>query len=258
MICTLTPEDLPRLELAAESGEAAEAAGRILCLTAAYGLSRPFVRFWAGEAGAYVSLLDGQTVAVPAESEEGREELAAFLTMQPEIRGVRSTAAFARVLQDYSPGAWPEMKTGLVMTPDRAFIAPETPTESLSPRELYPLLRSCFAEGLAPFDSWYPDVSHRLRHGLCRVAGIKENGVPAACAMTVAQWPGGALIGAVATRPDCRGRGYASACVTALTAAMQAEGFRVLLSPKNENARRLYARLGFVPCGEWGAVERNT
>lgn len=260
MIRVLTPGDQVRLARAAERarpGDPLEAAGRILCLAAAYGLSRPFVRFWSGEAGAFVSLLDGQAVAVPSRTGEGREELAVFLAMQPEIREVRSTAAFGRFLAERNPETWTGGKTGEVMTPGEPVAPPARPVEALTPRELYPLLQSGFGEGLPPFEGWYPDVSHRLRHGLCRVAGIRENGIPAASAMTVAEWPGGALIGAVATRPDCRRRGLASVCVTALTAALQAEGRRVLLSPKNDHARRLYARLGFLPFGDWGSVIRS-
>lgn len=227
----LSLDDLRRLA-ADGTGETMEAAGRILCLAVSYGLERPFVRFWSGEAGAFVSLLDGQAVVVPSRTGEGREEVAVFLTMQPEIRAVRSTAAFARFLAENCPEAWSAVKTGEVMTPDRVFFPPDRPIEPLPPRELYPLLQSGFGAELPPFEGWYPDVSHRLRHGLCRVAALRENGIPAACAMTVAEWPGGALIGAVTTRPDCRGRGYASACVSSLTAALQAEGRRVLLSQK--------------------------
>ena len=260
MIRVLRPEDHLRLTQAAETtrpGDPVEAAGRILCLAAAYGLSRPFIRFWSGEADAFISLLDGQAVVVPSRTSEGREELMTFLTMQPEIRAVRSTAAFARFLTQRQPGIWFGIKTGEVMTPSGPLSLPDRSVESLPPRELYPLLQSGFQEGLPPFESWYPDVSHRLRHGLCRVVGIRENGIPAASAMTVAEWTGGALIGAVTTRPDCRGRGLASSCVSALASDLLAEHRRVLLSPKNDYARRLYAHLGFVPFGDWGSVNRQ-
>ena len=120
-------------------------------------------------------------------------------------------------------------------------------------KQLYPLLVSCFASGIPPFDVWYADVSHRQRHGLCRIAAVLEDGVPVAGAMTVAACGGGALIGAVATRRESRGRGYASACVSRLTRALMKEGRQVYLSPKNETARRIYSRLGFIETGEWGA-----
>ena len=102
----------------------------------------------------------------------------------------------------------------------------------------------------------YADVHHRLRHGLCRLAAVETDGGVAACAMTTAECAGGAVIGAVATLPDYRGRGYASACVSTLAASLQKEGRRIYLSPKNAGAQRLYAGLGFVPCGEWGTLQR--
>ena len=120
------------------------------------------------------------------------------------------------------------------MSPARTFALAEQGAAKAveSPRELYPLLSACFSEGLPSFDGWYADVSHRLRHGCCRIAVVHENGRPVACAMTTAEGGGAALIGAVATHPDFRGRGYASACVAYLTALLQQERRQVFLSPR--------------------------
>ena len=66
----------------------------------------------------------------------------------------------------------------------------------------------------------------------------------------------GLLLGAVATCYAARGRGLASACVTALTHDCLKDGKKVYISPKNDAAATLYARLGFVACGEWGKVQK--
>ena len=88
----------------------------------------------------------------------------------------------------------------------------------------------------------------------------RSHGAPPRRRLRMSPWLaallGGAVIGAVATLPDYRGRGYASACVSTLAASLQKEGRRIYLSPKNAGAQRLYAGLGFVPCGEWGTLQR--
>ena len=92
---------------------------------------------------------------------------------------------------------------------------------------------------------------------MCPIAAVHEDGRPVACAMTTAEGGGAALIGAVATHPDFRGRGYASACVAYLTALLQQERRQVFLSPKNEPAHRLYRRLGYVDTGRWGSLVKE-
>lgn len=227
-----------------------EAAVRIAGLAAAYGTERPFVRFWSGEGGSRIALMDG--LATVAACPQEREELALFLSMHPEIAAVRTDAALAQTL---AAAGW-AVKTGEVMTPAVRFAPPEAPVEALPAREMYPVLAAVFGETVPPFDVWYADVSHRLRHDAARIAGIRENGQAVAVAMTTAECSGAALIGAVATLPASRGKGYAAACVSSLAAQLQREGRRVLLSPKNDRAKALYTRLGFVVCGEWGLAER--
>lgn len=235
-----------------------EAAVKLLGLAEAYG-GQPFVRFWridgpAGAAG-YLSLLDGTAVlallsgAVP----ETEEETAAFLAMQPEIRCVRTSEGTGRRI---AGEGW-RLETGAVMTPAPSLQEPSKAPVNLTPREIYPVLQACFGGAVPPFSPWYVDVSHRLRHGNCRIVGFREGGGAAACAMTTAECAGAAVIGAVATLPSCRGKGYASADVLTLAHALAGEGRRVYLSPKNEAARRLYAILGFAECGRWAELSRS-
>ena len=226
-----------------------EAAVRIRSLWEFYGAGRPFCRFWRWGENGRISLMEGTAVLYTG-GETGEEELAAFLTMSPDIERVRTDGATARRLAERI-GCTAE--TGAVMSPSGPPVESPVTCVDLPPRDLYPLLVSCFASGIPPFDVWYADVSHRQRHGLCRIAAVLEDGVPVAGAMTVAECGGGALIGAVATRRESRGRGYASACVSRLTRALMKEGRQVYLSPKNETARRIYSRLGFIETGEWGA-----
>ena len=227
--------------------EDADAAVKIAAQVCAYGFSRPFLRVYAGEDGSVLSVLDGAATLYPGTD---AEEALLFLRMSPDVHALRTDAETAKRFAD-SLGV--PCQTGVTMEYRGDPVLSEG-AETLSPREAYPLLAAVFGDTLPPYDVWYADVSHRLRHGLCRIAGVLEQGQAVSCAMTVAETDSAWLLGAVATRPDCRGRGYASAVVRSLVAAGTADGKRVLISPKNEAARALYGRLGFAVCGTWGAV----
>ena len=124
------------------------------------------------------------------------------------------------------------------------------PVRNVRAEGVYRLLCDAFPDGaLPPFDAFYVDLSHRLRHGLCRIAAIEDPpGTPVACAMTVAEAPDAVVIGAVATAPQHRKKGYASACIRALLAE---DARPALIAPADDAAAQLYRSLGFSPCGGW-------
>lgn len=58
-----------------------------------------------------------------------------------------------------------------------------------------------------------------------------------------------AAIGNMYTRPDCRGRGFASAVLEAIVTALRASGIETIalnVDQRNPGARRIYERFGFV------------
>ena len=75
--------------------------------------------------------------------------------------------------------------------------------------------------------------------------------------MSVAEWNNGALLGAVATSPEYRRKGYAGQCVSALAGTLQAKGKTVWICPYNERARQLYLSLGFEDQGQVTMIERT-
>lgn len=231
-----------------------EAAVKIRALWEAYGTQHAFLRFWSGDRGECIALMDGQAILVCDTGDLclDNDELLCFLSMQTEIRGIRTDAQTAEWLFAHLGG---RLETGEVMQPALAFTQSSNVVKPFTERETYPLLKQVFGEAMPPFEAWYVDVSHRRRHGLCRIVGIEERGEAAATAMTVAECTGHALIGAVATAPQSRGKGYASACVSTLTQLLQREGKQVWLSPKNEKAKRLYEHLGFKSVDRWGSLQ---
>ena len=233
-----------------------DAAVRIKGLFTAYGTEVPFLRLYrVGETG-FLSVMDGAAVVyLPQANDETIEEVALFVTAQDEIQTLRGAAAEIRKLSALLP-------SGTVT--NKPIMRLETPlddsgivTQPLSPRELYAVTQAAFLDNAPPFDSWYVDVSHRLRHGCCRICGVVADGKAVAGAITVAQCEDGAIIGGVGTLPDYRRRGYAGACVTALAASLAAEHKTVWIVPKHEAAQRLYASLGFAVRDEGAVWQRG-
>ncbi|HPU59260.1 MAG TPA: GNAT family N-acetyltransferase [Candidatus Avimonas sp.] len=248
MIRTATDEDLKSLR------PDSEAAVKILCLAEAYGLARSFLRFWCNEDRTlFMSLIDGVATisTISDEPEVDFEELGVFLSMQRDINIVRTSETVANGIVKH---CGIDAEYGSVLTPGDGLKKPSETPENLSPGEAYPLLKACF-EGLPPFDSWYADVSHRLRHGFCRIVGFRRDGIPVSCAMTTSEIHNAAVIGAVATLEQARGKGYASSSVLTLANDLINQGKKVFLSPKNCKAHELYTGLGFAECGRWANIK---
>lgn len=227
-----------------------EALLRIVAQAQVYGDTWQALRFWRGEGGSVLSLADG---VATLHAGEDTEDTLLFLHMSPDVHTVRTDADTAVEMA----AMWgTEASVGEVMTAPCA-IAPLGTVSEPPLSALYPLLQAVFSAELPPFDVWYADVHHRHRHGVFRAAAVMEEGQARSCALVSAQTDSATLLGGVATLPEARGHGYASACVTALTHAEQASGRAVYISPKNEGAAALYRRLGFVPCGTWGIVHKG-
>lgn len=114
--------------------------------------------------------------------------------------------------------------------------------------ERCPNLRDVYAvEGAtcAPFDAWYADISHRIRHGCARAYLVRVDGEPAAACLISAESRWAGLISSVATEEAFRGRGLATALVQVACADLIGCGKLPVL----ECAVSLcpfYTRLGFL------------
>lgn len=224
--------------------------GRLLSLFTAYAEYPQIARFFTGEQGAVIGIFEDKAFVICPKDDW--EEVTLFLTMNTEIRTVFSTDEFLTVLlKKWGTATLAELP---VMRCEKKLCATGK-TVSVSPREIYPLLSTAFPQ-FPTFETWYLDVSFRLRHQVCHVAAVKENNITVSSAMTVAEWDTGGLLGAVATAESHRRRGLAATCVSALTEQLQQQGKAVYICPKNATAQRLYESLGFVVCDKWLSLER--
>jgi ribosomal protein S18 acetylase RimI-like enzyme len=111
-----------------------------------------------------------------------------------------------------------------------------------------PAVKALFAHG-GPFT---PDAfaAHQVEMGV--FYGVEdEHGALAAVGGThiVDYTARLGAIGNMYTRPDCRGRGFASAVLAAIVASLQADGVATIVlnvDHRNPGARRIYERFGFV------------
>ena len=225
-----------------------EAAIRIVSAYEAYGSDTHFLQFFTDGDGTCMSLMDG--VAVIHAPEGLDDEWLTFLNMHADVCSVRTDA---RVGEQLAALWHVDVKTGVFMTHSGEVVSVDADTNIAKYEDLYAFLCDHFS--LPPFDSWYVDVSHRVRHGLCHTATLIEDGQVICNAMTVAETQQDALLGAVATHPEWRRRGLASLCIKKLISAMGNK--TVHISPVDEYARRLYESLGFVVSGSFAELKRR-
>jgi predicted GNAT family acetyltransferase len=80
-----------------------------------------------------------------------------------------------------------------------------------------------------------------------------DDGQPVSMAGSSRGTPNGATVSAVYTPPECRGHGYASACVAALSQALLADGnqFCTLYTDRsNPTSNKIYQQIGYRPIAD--------
>lgn len=237
---------------------------KIRALLDAYGTGYSFTRFYTISSGenkipeAVFAVSDGAGIFCAPEGYDP-SELAAYLELQPDIVSLLADLPNAEKLCARLPNACP-VSSGNVMCCTQMTDAPPLPegvvfhqNERLD--RIYPLLQGAFPGFSAPFDAFYADLSHRVRHGVARVYWLADRGNPAATASMVCRDDANALLGAVATAQEYRGRGYGRYLVSRLTREALQSGCAACLLCKSGAARRLYAHIGYTVCGQYGELD---
>lgn len=223
---------------------------RICGLRLTYGLDVSFIHYYTDGEGALLAIMD-RVGLLHAESLS--DEWCAFLEMNPEIMTIHCSDTIGDSLIE--SGLW-QGRAGVVMkyAGELPYSMDECVQETVYLPKVYDLLKDHFP-GIAPFDYWYPDVSHRVRHGHCHISVVLEGEQVISTAMTVAETATAAVLGQVATHTDYRRRGLAGKCVN--STIFQCKDKELYILPINENAQNLYEKLGFVVEGGWAELERT-
>ena len=98
------------------------------------------------------------------------------------------------------------------------------------------------------FESWYVDVSHRIRHGAAKAVTLNINGEIISSGIFSSIYNNDAILTAVSTQSEFRRMGYASALVSAMVCDIKGKVY--LMRDKNKN-EEFYKKLGFENIGYW-------
>lgn len=201
----------------------------------AYGFHQLFAQFWTDGEAAY-----GKT--------DGSVCIAGEITDADEARAFLSAVGTNEVVCSAENAE----KLGLNITESGAILQKalrnETvhPAEEISPREIYAVLK---ANGMVgEFEPFYLDLSHRMRHGTVRCAGVSADGKTVAVAAAVLG-ESASLISAVAVLPKFHRRGLGTAVVRKME-RMLPSGTVYILREESKN-EAFYDALGYKPCGAW-------
>ena len=218
-----------------------------------YGTTRSFAPFYKDDSGNVLSILDGN--AVLAGAVNNSQEWATFIAMHPDIHSISAENDTISALSQYFQK--PYTTKPVMQYMGNADCLDPIVCKPLMPREIHSLLSTVFTTDLSPFEGWYVDVSHRIRHNLCHTAGIQKNGTTISTAMTVAESENAAIIGAVATDPSYRKQGFATKCIISLIQQLTKTHNKntILICPKNQSAQRLYEKNDFKVCGQIGEIK---
>lgn len=117
-------------------------------------------------------------------------------------------------------------------------------------QDVHQLLEQCRDETFAvpEWEPFYLDLSHRFRHGGAHLAALSDHGQVTACAMTVAETPDFAVLGAVAVHPQKRRQGLGQQVVRRLLRHLPQPHIAVLCTPSNGG---FYENLGFRQHSHW-------
>lgn len=217
---------------------------RITALAETYGTEQSFAMFWVQRIDeipvAAISKVDGNMTVCCGENTDF-EELRCFVNAV-EFSSLTFDAKYAEKLGvtpqktsytvRYTGGA--EISDGILFDYDK--------------KEIYSLLCECGFE-LGDYNAFLADVCARLNKSTASLAAIADGGRLCACAFALFEGEKSVLLGAVATNPAARGKGYASKLVGTL-AEMKSDK-EVFLFCREDSLAKFYEKIGLETVGKW-------
>lgn len=214
---------------------------RIMALMKAYGFSYDFASFYEqiddnGNVTAIISKLDGDYTLCKSDN--------ADIT---ELEEFFSVLGFNTVLSDDSFSMCRAFNNGVIMKTKKK-------AEIINPYvtiDTYPKLMELFNFNdfdTADFESWYVDVSHRIRHNSARAYTLLVNDEIVSSGILSAIYNDNAVLSSVQTSPAFRRMGYGSALVSEIICDVKGSVYLMREQDKNEE---FYKKLGFENIGIW-------
>lgn len=226
-------------------------AARITALADTYGTEHSFAMFWVQKVDekstAAVCRVDGNMTVCCYENADF-EELSAFINAV----GFLSLTCDAEHMKKLGFESAKESFT--VEYKGGAKVGKTEKVHDCDKRKIYDLLCSCGFE-LGDYHAFLADVCARLNKGTASFAAVMSENEPCACAFALFKGAKSVLLGAVATNPNARGKGYASELVGTLAEENFPE--KVFLFCRNDGLADFYGKTGFEICGRWAVFENN-
>lgn len=220
-------------------------AARITALIETYGTEHSFAMFWVQRVDevpvAAISRVDGNMTLCCGENTDF-EELSCFINAVG-FTSVTFDAEFSERL-----GITPQKTSYTVKYKGNAERHDSEMFFDYDKKEIYYLLCECGFE-LGDYGSFLSDVCARLNKSTASFAAVEAEGKLCACAFALFEGQKSVLLGAVATNPAARGRGFASKLVGTL--AEMKKDKDVYLFCRNDGLAGFYAKIGFEIIGKW-------
>lgn len=215
---------------------------RIMSLIKAYGTGYDFLSFYKqinenNNITAVLSKLDGNITISLSKNDCDFSELTEFIDV------ISFNTCLCEGLENYDR----PFDEGVVMSASRK-------TEITLPDvqiDCFPKLMDIYNfndYSSAEFESWYVDISHRIRHGCAAAYSLNVNSEIASSAVFSSIYNDNAVLSAVQTAPNYQKHGYGSALVSHMMCDVLGKIFLMREEGKNE---LFYSRLGFENIGKW-------
>lgn len=226
---------------------------RISCLYSCYSTDYDFVKFWVqtdddGQILSAVSRLDGDVTV--SSTGKNHDELHNFLNFV----GFRTVQCEKKIAELFGLKISVE---GFVVeyVGNKNEIADLNTDNSFRSKEIYDIIKSAKLVGVGDYLPWLSDMTFRMNRGAAYCETVVSDGKAVACAMKLFVTESAVLLGAVATKPEYRGRGYAGALVTHL--AESEKDKRVELLCKKDSIVEFYKSIGFDVKNEWSITDEQ-
>lgn len=215
---------------------------RILSLLNAYGCKYPFARFYRQIddndcVTAIFSVLDKDITLSFNSNLADKEEIIQFIS----VIGYDTLLCSDELHIDTS------FESGVVMKSNKKIEVQCDYTEIDQYPYLFDLYNFVDYDGNS-FDSWYVDISHRIRHNTAKAVTLNIDDEIISSAIFSSIYENDAIITAVKTNPKFRKMGYGSALVSSMCCDITGDVYLMREKDKNES---FYKKLGFENIGNW-------
>lgn len=187
---------------------------RLAALVKAYGIGRQFFNVWQSGWETILARFETSFFINSNESADF-EEIAFFLKFNPYFSRLAGKSAAVLKIKDFIGDC--ESHDFDFMTCEKLISANKKFDIETEPalKAVYEVMEKAQSDdfSVGKFVPWYADVSHRIRHGCAHAYLLRKSGKPVSACLISAESDKAGLISGVATVPEFRNNGFASAVV---------------------------------------------